>query len=88
MFGGDFCHVHRYDRGKESGPFGPAKIDVVAGGDNVNPFEIGLIYPVFVLQNMFFDTATKTAIQDVVACVNRLPNAFANDNRARTQVFT
>ena len=74
------------DGGEVTGPFAPGEIDVVTGGHDVALSEVGLIDPILVGQDMVFAGAAEAAMEDVVAAVEGLANALADDGRARSQV--
>ena len=66
---------------KPAGPHGGVDLNVLV------LIQVGFVDPVFVLQNMFFNTTAETAVQNVVSGINGLPDAFANQDRTRAQVF-
>jgi len=75
------------DGGEITGPLTLEVILVVAGGDDVTAADVGAVDPIFVLQDVVFATATKAAIQDVIASFQGLASAFANDEGARAELI-
>src|SRR5262245_36058409 len=69
--------VDRDDGGEMAGPFAAQEVLVVAGGDQVAAFDVGLVYPVFVVEHLIFTAATKTAVENMIAALQRQARAFA-----------
>src|SRR5205814_4636702 len=75
-------HVGRDNTGKVTGPFRRGEIVVITRGNDMNTLEIGFVDPLLVLEDVFGQAAAETAIQNVIAAIDRLPDAFANDHGA------
>src|SRR3954470_7070131 len=70
-----------------AGPFTFEEIVIVASGDDVAAFDIGIVNPVFVLQHLVITAAAKAAIENVIATVQSLAGAFTNDRGARAKLL-
>jgi hypothetical protein len=86
----DLIEVHLVDRhygGKISGPFALGKIRVAAGADDMDLFEVGFVVPVFEFHNeLFFASATKAAIEDLVAPIKRFKGSSLDDVTLRGEI--
>src|SRR2546421_3842347 len=71
-------HVDCDHAGEVTRPFRRGEIVVIAGGNEMNAFEVSFVDPFLVLEDMLGQPATKATIQDVVVLVDRLSDAFAN----------
>src|SRR5687768_140247 len=70
-----------------AGPLTFHEIVIVACRHDMAAFHIGLVDPVLILQHLVLPAATEAAVQNVVAALECLARAFANDRRARAQVL-
>lgn len=75
------------DAGKMPRPFAPGKVMIVAGGDQVTTLDVGGVYPIFILQDVVRPPAAKAAVENVVATLDGLTSAFADNGRARAKLF-
>src|SRR5256885_15433061 len=71
-------HVGSDNAGEITGPFRRGEVVVVTRGNDVNALKIGLVDPLLVLEDMFRQAAAETAIQNMIAAVDRLPNSLAD----------
>src|SRR6478672_9686085 len=62
-------------------PFRRSEVIVIASRNNVDAFEVGLIDPFLVLKNVFRQTASETAIENVITAIDRLPDTFPDNHR-------
>src|SRR5438105_626178 len=82
----DTGKVHSNNAGKVPRPFAFHEIDIVASGNNMPAPDVGFIDPIFVLQNMVFPATPEAAIEDMIAAIQSLTDAFANNRGARAQL--
>src|SRR5256885_985446 len=82
-----FGEVHREDSREMPRPFTFHEIFVIAGSDNVTSLNVSLINPIFIKQHLVLAAATEAAVNNMVTAFERLPNSFANDQAAGTQMF-
>src|SRR5262245_48920951 len=79
--------VHGNDGRKVSRPLPFMVILTIAGGDDMPTEDVGFINPILVQQHLIFAAAAETAVQNVIAAFEGETHAFADDERARTEVF-
>ena len=80
-------HVGGHNTGKVTGPFRRSEVVVITRRNDVDTLEVGFVDPLLILEDVFRQSTAETAIENMIAAIDRLPDSFANDNCARTEIL-